>query len=403
MKKILFLFLFIPLFSFADPVLIGIYPGVGETFDNSTHACFDYVDAHNLGDEPGSCLNGVACPGNNPWGAGRGYNLSNGDQLIFLKDFSCSEPCSMGEYWDDSTQTCTDQCPGSSPPNPMGYCDNNDCPSAGTNAGQTYLTGGTPDWNSTYCDGSCELGVEGFTADLENDDAYYVVWEYTGLSCSVGTSPGGDPGPPDEPPPNNEPPDDDNNGGDTDDDGTPDSQDNDDDGDGIPDVDDPTPNGYWGDMPSSASSSDTCLERPACSGDPIQCHQLQELWRLRCLDDSGSDGELLEEVPDGFSDGLLGNLDSDGEDLIDQIGDGLESELENYQDNELGLNEGFLSQLETMFDYGSCSNHTVTILDNDVVFDCSRTQPIRTVGSWFFTCLTVIYVLYIALNWKGKE
>lgn len=115
---------------------------------------------------------------------------------------------------------------------------------------------------------------------------------------------------------------------DNDNDGIPDKDDIDDDNDGDPDTTDPTPNGGSpgdgsvtiigpgeegeGGSAAQASGGSGCQSKPNCSGDPIQCAILQQIYEDKCaLTQSVSAGQL--GVSDSLDDITLDPIDLDSE------------------------------------------------------------------------------------------
>lgn len=314
-----------------------------------------------------------------------------------------SFPClsQPGTQWNQSTQSC--ECPlGQFFNSETQQCDLAQCPDPGDKAG--FLSVPTSRPTVTLCHNNCQVVL--FQV-FKNGDSFIAEYEYTGNNCipSGGDQPDPDNPVPEHPEPEEDPEDPDNapstdptnDGNDSDGDGLPDGSDPDVDGDGIPNSEDPDIDGDGvpntedldpggEDKESSAYTDDDCIVRPTCDGDAIQCAQLMEFYRLRCLNDN----DFTEEDANSKL--------SDFQETLDQTLDDVDSSYEeafNIKDEFL-FDVSLRDKIENLFPDSSCSDLSWETPSSTVYITCSDTQRVRDLTGLILGVFACIYIYNLA-------
>lgn len=259
-----------------------------------------------------------------------------------------------------------------------------------------------PPGYESRCFAECAVTVDEYFQRSDNN-LWVISYIYTGQACGGGDPLGEPDQPPGTPPPDSNTPqvekDTDGDGTpdhsdpDIDGDGIPNSEDTDTDGDGIPDDDDPTP---WGEgpsegqkEPSSAHTSDSCLQRPSCSGDAIQCAQLNEIWRLRC-----KSANETTEYDQSDVDNVLTKLDNEGSTLVDDWeAEFIESLAD---DDEITFSESLKNKIDGLIPNYNCTDVTLSYAGYSGTITCAKTAPMRSVVAWILGICTALALFNIA-------
>lgn len=138
----------------------------------------------------------------------------------------------------------------------------------------------------------------------------------------------------------------------------------------------------------TASGGQTCDSAPTCSGDEIQCAQLNQQWLARC---SGPDADDVASA--------IAEADQNGEQLLDDVFDDHASLLEEGANDFSAVATDDLNYFgELVKDYfpqsAPCTNYVIEMPDpvGDLVITCEFFEMFKQLYAWFLSVVTLIYV-----------